>query len=526
MAPPECFLDGGVDPTVAYLMNRLDDDEFAGILTFADTWMEADFDTALRVGMDANKLPERHAAARPSGPAVTGGAQRLLSLSMSQIQLARLRTAWTRKREQTALWDQMNSSDLQQQHDVILGQWGWEAAPRTQPKHTIAMSSSPSQACSQQVTAKVATPSHLAHKPDTKEAPTERHGALTKPLLEDEAGTPEPVVNLQVEDDEEEAHAPKHLLYASYALALIYFLTGLIYGIFRFGWSLVDSFYFVTVTITTVGYGDLTFNGGDAFDKVFGAVYVFVGVVIISVAAGVILNEWQLKAEAMVAKKMKKNEEDIAGGQPPKFDFNAEVLNVFADVLKTFSIIGVGLAVGSAGMMILEDWSFSDSFYFCSITMTTVGYGDLVPQNGKSKVFVTIYILFAFGVLASSMSAVGAVPFRIQELKKIEKCLSLLGDSLEAEELRALCECREIVKIRNPMQIQASANDPHVLRSEFVLWQLTKQGKLKMDDIAPCLATFDSLDLDGSGNLNQEDIDIYLKHQEDKNHQHPDSARI
>eukprot|EP00419_Tripos_fusus_P072709 CAMPEP_0172901276 /NCGR_PEP_ID=MMETSP1075-20121228/165935_1 /TAXON_ID=2916 /ORGANISM="Ceratium fusus, Strain PA161109" /LENGTH=158 /DNA_ID=CAMNT_0013757637 /DNA_START=15 /DNA_END=491 /DNA_ORIENTATION=- len=158
--------------------------------------------------------------------------------------------------------------------------------------------------------------------------------------------------------------------------------------------------------------------------------------------------------------------------------------------------------------------------------MTTVGYGDLVPQNGKSKVFVTIYILFAFGVLASSMSAVGAVPFRIQELKKIEKCLSLLGDSLEAEELRALCECREIVKIRNPMQIQASANDPHVLRSEFVLWQLTKQGKLKMDDIAPCLATFDSLDLDGSGNLNQEDIDIYLKHQEDKNHQHPDSARI
>merc|ERR1719195_440793 len=59
-------------------------------------------------------------------------------------------------------------------------------------------------------------------------------------------------------------------------------------------------------------------------------------------------------------------------------------------------------------------------------------------------------------------------------------------------------------------------DDPHVLRSEFVLWQLMKQGKLKMDDVAPCLATFDSLDTDGSGNLNQEDIDLFLKHQAEK----------
>merc|ERR1719461_672897 len=107
----------------------------------------------------------------------------------------------------------------------------------------------------------------------------------------------------------------------------------------------------------------------------------------------------------MVAHKMKKSEQDIADGNSPKFDFHAECVNVLYDVLKTFGVIGIALAVGSAGMMILEDWSFSDSFYFCSITMTTVGYGDLVPKNNKSKIFVTVYILFAFGVLASSMSA-------------------------------------------------------------------------------------------------------------------------
>lgn len=28
-----------------------------------------------------------------------------------------------------------------------------------------------------------------------------------------------------------------------------------------------------------------------------------------------------------------------------------------------------------------DDWSFYDGFYFCFITMTTIGFGDLVPSE-------------------------------------------------------------------------------------------------------------------------------------------------
>jgi hypothetical protein len=40
------------------------------------------------------------------------------------------------------------------------------------------------------------------------------------------------------------------------------------------------------------------------------------------------------------------------------------------------------LAAG-AGLFMLweEDWSFFEGFYFCFVTMTTIGFGDLVPSK-------------------------------------------------------------------------------------------------------------------------------------------------
>ena len=42
------------------------------------------------------------------------------------------------------------------------------------------------------------------------------------------------------------------------------------------------------------------------------------------------------------------------------------------------------IAVGGGLFILLEDWPFFESFYFCFVTMTTIGFGDFVP--GKRKV--------------------------------------------------------------------------------------------------------------------------------------------
>jgi voltage-gated potassium channel len=53
-----------------------------------------------------------------------------------------------------------------------------------------------------------------------------------------------------------------------------------------------------------------------------------------------------------------------------------------------------------------EDWSLLDAFYFCIVTLTTVGFGDLSPTTDATKIFTIVYILTGFGVLVALLTSV------------------------------------------------------------------------------------------------------------------------
>ena len=67
-------------------------------------------------------------------------------------------------------------------------------------------------------------------------------------------------------------------------------------------------------------------------------------------------------------------------------------------------IIAVYIALGTAFFHYNEEgWEWADSAYFCAVTLTTVGYGDLHPESDASKMFAIGYILAGLSIVATSL---------------------------------------------------------------------------------------------------------------------------
>ena len=50
------------------------------------------------------------------------------------------------------------------------------------------------------------------------------------------------------------------------------------------------------------------------------------------------------------------------------------------------------LAVATVFYHFVENWTWVDAFYFSSVAITTVGFGDLSPTTDASKLFTVFYI--------------------------------------------------------------------------------------------------------------------------------------
>ncbi|MDQ5944245.1 MAG: hypothetical protein QG658_312 [Patescibacteria group bacterium] len=77
------------------------------------------------------------------------------------------------------------------------------------------------------------------------------------------------------------------------------------------------------------------------------------------------------------------------------------------------------LGVGTVFYHYVESLSWLDAVYFSTITLTTIGYGDITPKTEIGKLFTIFYVLFGVGVIAAILNILvkGAATRRIEKYK-------------------------------------------------------------------------------------------------------------
>lgn len=104
------------------------------------------------------------------------------------------------------------------------------------------------------------------------------------------------------------------------------------------------------------------------------------------------------------------------------------------------------ISLGTFIFHLLEGWSLIDSFYFVTMTATTVGYGDFIPTHPLSKIITVFYSLLIIPIILYAFSIIAK--FEIERVNRqiygIEKKQRFQKEELEKTEKRILAQRRKI----------------------------------------------------------------------------------
>jgi hypothetical protein len=290
----------------------------------------------------------------------------------------------------------------------------------------------------------------------------------------------------------------------------------------------VDAFYFTMVTISTVGYGDLSpIDSGDG-TRLFVILYIIVGVGFVFHSLSVVMAQVLVWVRLTVLYRIDKFDM-TPEGQDTTGDGTADASIVGRSrgiSGKAFDVDGDGVAdfvapphaiiywtqelipalclflaiqLSSAAVFqaLLDDITYGDALYHCMITATTVGYGDVGLVTQEARLFGAFHVL-------TSVSWLGAL---ISEV-----------DHLRSKRIGELSRAAMVTKEMEPEEITALDHDGNgVSELEFVVGMLIHLGveicgePMTWNDVRPFRLKFNQMDMTQTGKISKLDIELYAK---------------
>mmetsp|Transcript_49580 Transcript_49580/g.114916 ORF Transcript_49580/g.114916 Transcript_49580/m.114916 type:complete len:324 (+) Transcript_49580:65-1036(+) len=301
---------------------------------------------------------------------------------------------------------------------------------------------------------------------------------------------------------------------------VFWFTIGLLGCTVHGGYTVTDSLYLMAQVITTVGYGDLipTTNAGFLFQ----AFFVMSSVLMLSGCASALLSDFVQNQQNKVQRKVDYlltvafGDKD-GDGEPDLPTENRGCCQRFCkwylaqkDLRRCIRALLIWFCCVFVGMLFFshfpgEDKTLIEAFYMCVITLSTVGYGDKTPNTETGKAFATIWMLVGTAALADLVSKF-SVAFVDDSTRK-----QFGPAALSAPMLDCIFEDEDINKSVVDRTPKGTPVARTLHRSDFIVFVLKDMGIVDRETIAKINQTFDRLDKNQSGCLDDDDVRAFTR---------------
>ena len=110
-------------------------------------------------------------------------------------------------------------------------------------------------------------------------------------------------------------------------------------------------------------------------------------------------------------------------------------MTYFKPLTVIYSLVFV-ITLGTLFFRYAEGWNWVDSYFFTVVTISTVGYGNLVPATVLGKIGATVLIFFGLGIFAVAIQQFALYNMRKRE-EETDWLVARLGHHHTVEETEA-----------------------------------------------------------------------------------------
>jgi hypothetical protein len=291
-----------------------------------------------------------------------------------------------------------------------------------------------------------------------------------------------------------------------------------IWRAFHPSWTYAQCFYFITATITTVGYGDLSAN--DNSGRLYSIFFLILGLATVTSVISGWVDRMLEALEAYMLTPKDENDDAAKDEGEDKGKENVVVTNSayrYRKILFSMAVIFVMIIAGTLYMCIHEGWTFEEGVYWSVVTALTVGYGDMsFDHEHHTLILVSVYMMVSTMCVAVALGNFVEVTIEIeQERKKNDLLLNVdilellvsQADTYDDHHHESGSNTpRKDVRMSKEALVE-SIKTSKVSKCDFMLFMLEKlHGVDRKTEIDPLLKKFCQLDKDESDTLDISDV--------------------